>query len=121
MTKNGKIILELIDEVTCHPTAEEVYRLLFEKGFSMSMATVYNNLNSLSDEGKIRKISINNQADRYDKLSPHDHLICTMCGSINDMFLKDRKTELEKETGCEIHGYDLQMFCVCNSCKSKCG
>ena len=116
MTKNGKIILEIIEDVTCHPTAEEVHRILYEKGISMSMATVYNNLNSLSDEGAIRRISISGQPDRFDKLRPHDHLICSKCGNITDLFLKSRKGELESEIGHAIHSYDLQLFHICDKC-----
>lgn len=116
MTKNGSIILEIIEELTCHPTAEEMYRILHDKGYKMSMATVYNNLNSLSDEGAVRKISIQNQPDRYDKLTPHDHLICCKCGEIKDMFLKNRRPEIEKEIGHSIKSYDLQLFHICNKC-----
>lgn len=116
MTKNGRVILDIIEDVTCHPTAEEVYGIVRERGFSMSMATVYNNLNSLSDEGAVRVISIQNQPDRYDKLEPHDHLICRKCGSVRDLFLKNRKLELEKEAGMMIESYDLQMFHVCEDC-----
>ena len=116
MTTNGKRILDIIEEVTCHPTAEEVYRIVHEKGISMSMATVYNNLNSLSDEGAIRKISIPNQPDRYDKLKPHDHLICSKCGAIRDVFLRNKKSEIENEIGHSINSYDLQLFHICEKC-----
>lgn len=116
MTKNGKIILDIIEEVTCHPTAEEVYRIIFDKGYSMSIATVYNNLNSLSEEGAVRVISIQNQPDRYDKLTPHDHAICKKCGAIKDLFLKNRRDELERESGIPVEAYDLQMFYTCEKC-----
>ena len=119
MTKNGKVLIDIIGDVTCHPTAEEVYRIVYDKGYSMSLATVYNNLNSLSEEGSIRKISIPNQPDRYDKLDPHDHLICTKCGCINDIFLKSKKQELETEIGRAIDSYDLQLFHVCANCNQE--
>ncbi len=117
MTKNGNIILNLIEEVTCHPTAEDVYQLLHDRQQSMSMATVYNNLNNLSMEGRIRKISIPGHPEHYDKLKPHDHLICSKCGKIEDLFLKNRKRELEKEAGTDIASYDLQLFHLCKLCK----
>lgn len=118
MTKNGKIILDLIEELTCHPTAEDIYRLLQDSDQPMSMATVYNNLNSLSAEGKIRRISVQDQPDHYDKLVPHDHLICKKCGKIQDLFLKNRKVELEKEAGLVIENYDLQLFYTCKNCNA---
>jgi len=119
MTKNGKIILGIIEEETCHPTAEDVYNIVQDKNYSMSLATVYNNLNSLCADGSIRRISIQNQIDRYDKIKPHDHLICKRCGMVKDVYLKNRKNELEKETGVEINNYDLQLYYVCKSCEEE--
>ena len=117
MTKNGKIILDIIKEVTCHPTAEDIYHMLYEKGISMSVATVYNNLNDLYRAGAIRKISMHNQPDRYDKLERHDHLVCKKCGKIKDLFMKDFTKDVEKETNLSIDSYDLQLFYICELCK----
>lgn len=75
MTKNAEILLDIINKSFCHPTAEEVRKLAQEAGNSMSMATVYNNLNSLCQEGKIRRLTIADQTDRYDKILRHNHLV----------------------------------------------
>jgi len=116
MTKNGKIILELIEGLVSHPTAEDVYRIVYDKGYTMSMATVYNNLNSLSEEGLIRRVSISNQPDRFDKIKPHDHLICKKCGEIKDICLRDRKSDIEKESGITVDSYDLKVYHICEKC-----
>ncbi len=118
MTKNGKIILSIIEASTNHPTAEELYRVLLDSDQPMSMATVYNNLNKLTSEGMIRKISVPDQPDHYDKLIPHDHLICKKCGKIQDMFLKNRIEDLKQEAGTPITSYDLQLFHICDNCKT---
>lgn len=118
MTKNGKIILELIESEACHPTAEEVYRILADSENSMSLATVYNNLSALCQDGLIREITIPNQPAHYDKVMPHDHLICENCGAIKDLFLKSRKKELEKEAGVKIDSYDLQLYYMCEDCSA---
>ena len=47
MNKNAQIILDTINASTDHPTAEQVYLHLKERGTKVSMATVYNNLASL--------------------------------------------------------------------------
>ncbi len=117
MTKNAEILLDIINKSFCHPTAEEVRKLAQEAGNSMSMATVYNNLNSLCQEGKIRRLTIADQTDRYDKILRHDHLVCKKCGSIKDLNLTNLANVIEKEVGTDIKGYDLTVFTMCDNCK----
>jgi len=117
MTKNGHIILDFIAEATCHPTAEEIYHQMHEKGIVMSVATVYNNLNNLVNDGSIRRISIPNQPERYDNVRRHDHLICIKCGKVTDLFMKDHTKEFEKAANESIEGYELQLFHICKECK----
>lgn len=116
MTKNGKIILDIIESVTCHPTAEEVYQLAIERGNKMSMATVYNNLGSLYEEGLIRKLTNPNQPDRFDRLIRHDHLVCRKCGKISDLYMKDLSDVITRETGVKFASYDMTLFYECEAC-----
>lgn len=76
MTTNAQRILEIINASTAHPTAEDIYRNLLGKGEKMSLATVYNSLGRLYEDGAVRKIPMNGEPDRYDKTRRHDHLIC---------------------------------------------
>ena len=119
MTKNGKIILSIIESVSCHPTAEDVYQIAYNNGTKMSMATVYNNLSALCNEGLIRKLTIPNQPERFDKLLRHDHMVCTCCGKILDLFMKDMTSILEKEMNMPFVSYDLTIFGECEECKSR--
>ena len=57
MTKNAEYILEIINNSRIHPTAEQVFLLLKEKNEKAVLATVYNNLAWLYENGLIRKIS----------------------------------------------------------------
>ena len=47
MTKNGKMILEIIRESEDHMTAEQIFMKAKEISPRIVLATVYNNLNSL--------------------------------------------------------------------------
>ena len=59
---------------TDHPTAEEVYASLKPKMPSISLATVYRNLHTLTEQGKIQTISID-KSDHFDaKVEQHYHL-----------------------------------------------
>lgn len=85
----------------------------------MVLATVYNNLNSLYQQGKIRKISVEGYPDRYDKTVRHDHLVCRRCGKLSDVYLSDITAQLEKQVGFSIDGYDLKLQYLCPECRSQ--
>ena len=117
MTRYGKAILEIINNSDRHMTAEEIYFSLRENVGKVAIATVYNNLNSLCEEGEIKKLSFPNEPDRYDKTIRHDHLVCSKCGKITDIFLDDISAQLNEALGMQIDSYDLKMFYVCDDCR----
>lgn len=119
MSKYEGEILSIIESSFDHPTAEQLFFKMKSAGSKVSLATVYNNLNSLIGQGKIVKIPVPDSADRYDKIRRHDHLICTKCKKVSDFFLKDLTPFLEDGTGIKIDSYDLRMFYICNECRKK--
>jgi Fur family peroxide stress response transcriptional regulator len=68
-----------------HPTAYDVYNYIKKKIPTISFATIYNNLNSMLEEGKLIEI-IDGDKKRFDPdTSPHDHFICIKCGKVYDI------------------------------------
>ena len=96
MTKYAKKILEIVESSRSHLTAEQVFEQLREAYPSVVLATVYNNLNRLWEEGRIRKISVEGMPDRYDRIVRHDHLVCRKCGRLLDVDLGALTEQLEK-------------------------
>ena len=119
MTKYSSGILEIVSEAGRHLTAEQVFLEMKRRYPSVVMATVYNNLNALSVQGLIRRLSVEGQPDRYDRNSRHDHLLCRRCGTIRDVFLEDMTELLKTETGIEIDDYDLRLSYICDQCREK--
>lgn len=119
MTKNGKLILEIIENSFCHPTAEDVYFEVKKRSPGTVMATVYNNLNSLVSQGSVRRIKVGG-ADRFDKTSiVHDHLVCDTCGEIEDIFLEDMTDYLEERIGDTVNSYSLIVHHTCKDCLDR--
>lgn len=87
MTKYAKTMLELIETSHSHMTAEQVFHALRQVYLKVALATVYNNLNRLWEEGRLRKVSIEGMPDRYDRIQRHDHLVCQGCGKLVDIDL----------------------------------
>lgn len=119
MTRYRKSILEMINTSADHLTAEQIFFALKERFPSVVMATVYNNLNYLYEQGYIRRISLEGQPERYDKNTRHDHLICRRCGKLADITLSDLTADLERQIGFPIDGYDLKIQYICPACREK--
>ncbi len=119
MTKYAKKILEIVESSRSHLTAEQVFEQLRETYPSVVLATVYNNLNRLWEEDRIRKISVEGMPDRYDRIVRHDHLVCRKCGRLLDVDLGDLTEQLEKKAGIPILSYDLKLVFLCEACRKK--
>jgi Fe2+ or Zn2+ uptake regulation protein len=69
-----------------HPTADAIYRRLRGAMPSLSPGTVYRVLESLVQDGLLRRVSTTGGAGRFDaNLTPHQHLICRVCGRMTDV------------------------------------
>lgn len=115
----NKVILDIINNSDTHLTAEQVFFELKKEYPAVALATVYNNLNSLCQQGKIRKISVEGCTERYDKNTRHDHLVCRRCGKLSDIHLEDITEQLKKQVGFEIDGYDIKVQYLCPECCAK--
>ncbi len=115
----NKVILDIINNSDTHLTAEQVFFELKKEYPAVALATVYNNLNSLCQQGKIRKISVEGCTERYDKNTRHDHLVCRRCGKLSDIHLEDITEQLKKQVGFEIDGYDIKVQYLCPECRAK--
>ena len=82
-------ILEHLRSVKTHPSAEMVYEAVRKDLPTISLATVYRNLNLLSQEGKILKLEINNEFRFDGDISNHQHCVCQGCRKIVDLFQDD--------------------------------
>lgn len=119
MTKYAKLILELVEQSEGHMTAEQLFLELKKKEPKVVLATVYNNLNTLCQEGLIRKMSIEGSPDRYDKIQKHDHLVCKKCGALSDIKFEDLTRKLEDQLGEGILSYDLKVYYLCPKCREE--
>ena len=119
MTKYEREIYRLINESTAHMTAEQVYDELRRSYPGVSLATVYNNLRRLTDEGLIRRISLDGSPDRYDRSVRHDHIVCANCGRIADMSFADLSAALRGQLGEDFLYYDLKVYYLCPECRAE--
>ena len=119
MTKNGKMIMEIIYASEEHLTAEQIFLRAKEQAPRIVLATIYNNLNALVAEGMVRRVKLDGSPDRYDRNTRHDHLVCDRCGRLTDVHLEDLSEKLEREKGLAIESYDLNIHYLCDKCRKE--
>ena len=117
------LVLEAVNHLRSHATAEEVYDAIVQQHPHISKGTVYRNLNQLSENHLIRRVVVPGDSDHFDHtLKEHEHMICTQCGCVVDIWQQVSLQSLfYGMEGAHITGYDLTLYGVCDGCARKRG
>ena len=121
-SRQRELIYEALLHTDRHPTAEMVYQWLKPENPSLSLGTVYRNLNQLCEHGLIKRVGTVNGQERYDgDVSPHAHFVCNCCGSVLDLPpsppTQGYVEECSKQFGFEATSYEVHVFGLCQACK----
>ncbi len=113
-------ILSFLDQKS-HPTVEEIYQAVQSEFPSVSLATVYKNVNRLYDEGILRQVNTGHVI-RYDLAwSTHAHFICQHCGHVEDIMIDNEAlTPCMERFGLMAKGrvgyLDMVAYGTCEGC-----
>jgi Fe2+ or Zn2+ uptake regulation protein len=124
LTRQRRIILDVVRATDEHPTAAVVYRRVRRRLPRVSLATVYRNLRTLAAEGFLAE-----RADasvmRFDgNTAPHDHFTCIACGRIHDVPARaDRapRPRVASRTGFEVTNQRTEFYGRCGACRRRGG
>jgi Fe2+ or Zn2+ uptake regulation protein/predicted transcriptional regulator len=123
MTHQREIILSELNRSKTHPTADELYERIKKKLPRISLATVYRNLEILSEAGLIKKLEISGRQKRFDwDPGEHDHVFCTQCQRVDNISPPgDTAPHLEptQEKGYRITGRRIEFFGLCPKCQQQ--
>lgn len=123
MTRQRKIILEELQKVNTHPSADEIYEMVRLRLPRISLGTVYRNLEILSELGKIQKLQLSGSLKRFDwNTNKHYHIRCVRCNRVDDAPiapLNQIEDELYESTVFEIIGHNLEFVGLCPECSKK--
>ena len=106
-----------------HPTADSVYTNIRQEYPTISLGTVYRNLQLLTSIGKIQKIKVGDGTDHFDAdISPHNHFYCRKCGSVIDLDM-DSIDEINSIAAKNFDGkIESHIICftgICGRCLKK--
>lgn len=122
-TIQRSLVLDAVNRLQNHATADEIYTLIAMDHPSISRATVYRNLNQLAEGGEIRRLEALGGPDRYDHLCyEHYHARCLRCGRVFDMemdYIADLDKSIRDKHGFQIIGHDIMFRGLCPQCQQE--
>jgi Fur family transcriptional regulator, peroxide stress response regulator len=104
-----------------HPTAYEVYEHLLPEFPTLSLATVYNTLETLVNLGVVQELgSAGDDKVHYDAdTAPHLNFACLSCNRIIDLesqTVKELDREVSFHSGYQVLGARLMYYGYCPDC-----
>src|SRR5579863_8878992 len=110
MTRQRRILLDLLDRSGRHLDAESLYKLGKEKDPKLNRVTVYRTLKLLKKGGLVDELDLmHHEGDQHyyeTRLKQeHAHVICLRCGRIEEFFgepLQRMREQIENHFGFEI-------------------
>ncbi len=120
-------ILELLEaSVPRHVSAEDVYKMLLEKGEEIGLATVYRVLTQFETAGLVTRHNFEggHAVFELDRGEHHDHIVCVLCGKVEefmDATIEERQKEIAAEHGFEMEDHSLIIYgrCINPSCPGR--
>jgi Fe2+ or Zn2+ uptake regulation protein len=123
MTEQRRSVYEAVMARGNHPTAVEVFMQVKGTVPSISLATVYNCLETLTECGLIRHVHHERESSRYcANLQEHAHLFCESCGSVTDLPLRARRRAediWDMPDGSVVTSRDVSFRGLCPTCVEK--
>jgi len=112
-------IMEYLKSTKCHPTAEEVYAEVSKDIPTISLSTVYRNLNTMAEDGDILRFEVGNEAHFDADISFHHHIYCKVCKKVFDLFddsIADYIKENADIPNFKIESTNLIFIGKCSTC-----
>ena len=120
MTRQKRLILDLMRQSPRHMTADEIFAQARQQMPSIARGTVYRNLKLMEQAREIARLEMPQGPDRYDKTAaPHGHLYCEGCGDLQDIPVVGLVKEIENAIGTEVRSYQLTIHYLCPACRAK--
>ncbi|MGI8910415.1 MAG: Fur family transcriptional regulator [Rubrobacteraceae bacterium] len=121
LTSQRKAVLDALEEVGGHPSAEDVYLIVKRKNPRVALGTVYQALSVLEEIGVISSKRWSESPARYDlNTAPHLDIRCMGCGLVSEVpgvELGDLEAEVQQHTPYEVRSARLVIEGFCPRCQ----
>lgn len=121
LTPQRMELIEILSNDNKHWTVDELHQLLNARMPSVSITTVYNNINLFCQINLVKEIQFGEGLSKYEwKKEDHYHIVCNECGNIVDVWypaLKEVEVFAESISKFHINSHNLQFYGICTECK----
>ncbi len=120
-TPQRRHVYDLLVHKRDHPTATEVFTRAKKSMPSISLATVYNSLETLVACGLVKQVHVDREPTRYcPNLEEHGHFVCDQCGTVYDIALEaGRRAPWNLPAGFAITHHEISLRGLCAECQSR--
>jgi len=103
-----------------HLNIDELYKILQTKFPSISLATIYKNINAMMDISFLSEVKIPKQKSVYELTKDeHSHVVCSKCNDILDIKLDTSAivTQASKLSHYSLEKSSIVFNGICSNCK----
>jgi len=127
VTHQRLAIFEALASSREHPSAEQLHRAVQRRIPTLSLATVYKNLEALKAIGAVADVNPLHEQGRYEAAlpgtgagHPHHHLVCTSCKKVRDLHDSDLDgLRVRDAQGFAVRAVRVQAEGLCPDCQAK--
>jgi len=106
-----------------HPDVETIFRRVRKRLTTISLNTVYSNLQLLEKLGLLSRLESLCHRVRFDaNTDAHHHFICSRCGSIRDFYsqeMDELRVPKEARSLGQVRSFHLLVRGICSKCRSN--
>ena len=102
-----------------HMNIDDLYKKLLSKFPSVSLATIYKNINAMVEKVFLSEVKIPNTKSVYELVkTEHAHLVCSCCGAIEDIMLDPSSiiNEVSTLSSFKIDSTNIVLSGICPKC-----
>jgi Fur family ferric uptake transcriptional regulator len=116
LTKNRRIIAQIVSESNDHPSVEEIWSRVSKLSPNIGIATIYRTLKIFEENNIIAKHDFGEGKIRYEEINEedhHDHLIDVQNGKIIEFYneeIEQLKIKIAKDFGYKLIDHRLELY-----------
>lgn len=122
ITPQRRLILEVLQESNRHLTANEIAERVKTIQPSVSVATIYRNLNLLVEAGLIGRLDLTEGPARFELFKGHNHyMLCLGCGRTIklDCPMEGKIQRIIEANNFEVASHHFEITGYCKYCQAK--
>lgn len=126
MTSQRRLILETLQNMGSHPTAEELFRVASKQDQRLNLSTVYRTLRWLETHNLVRSriLDQDRRQERFDPAFPqeHYHFMCSNCKKViefDNLLVNTIKAQFELRTGARVETGSVVLHGLCARCVNQ--